>query len=57
MPPLFSSDEQADTVRRTLEMREPPGRLGQIVRRLKQHAEATRDGMANIVVPPAVQED
>jgi hypothetical protein len=57
MPLSPSSDEQTDTLRRTLEMREPPGRLGQIVRRLKQRAEAARDGMANIAAPPAVQED
>ena len=57
MPSLPHSDEQADALRRTLEMREPPGRLGQIVRRLKQHAEATRDGLANIAAPVATQED
>jgi hypothetical protein len=54
---LPSSDEQTDTLRRTLEMREPPGRLGQIVRRLKQRAEGARDGMAIIVAPAATQED
>ena len=57
MPSLPNSDEQTDALRRTLEMREPPGRLGQIVRRLKQHAEATRDGLANITAPVATQED
>jgi hypothetical protein len=57
MPSVPSSDEQTDAMRRTLEMREPPGRLGQIVRRMKQRAEAAREGMANIVAPPAVQED
>ena len=56
MPFLPNSDEQTDTLRRTLEMREPPGRLGQIVRRLKQRAEGARDGMA-IIAAPATQED
>jgi hypothetical protein len=56
MPLSPSSDEHTDTLQRTLEMREPPGRLGQIVRRLKQRAEAAREGMATIVAP-AVQEE
>jgi hypothetical protein len=57
MPFSPSSDEQTDMFRRTLEMREPPGRLGQIVRRLKQRTEAARDGMAIIAAPAAAQED
>ena len=52
MPPVPCDEKGTDERNRAiLNMREPPGRLGQIVRRMKARAALARGGMENIVAP------
>jgi hypothetical protein len=54
MPPAPSDEKQTDErISAILNMREPPGRLGQIVRRMKARARLMRGGLENIVAPQA----
>jgi len=54
MPPAPCDEKRTDDgVGAILSMREPPGRLGQIVRRMKARAILARSGMENIVTPQA----
>ena len=54
MPPAPSDEKQTDErISAILNMREPPGRLGQIVRRMKARAKLARDGLESIVAPQA----
>ena len=56
MPPAPCDEKEPDDrIDAILSMREPPGRLGQIVRRMKARAVLARSEMENIVAPQAPQ--
>lgn len=56
MPPAPCDEKGTDDrIGAIMNMREPPGRLGLIVRRMKARAALARGGMENIVAPQASQ--